>query len=85
MGDEKARPGRPRVRAVAPLASEDRQIVAVDDREGEAEFRFEFALPLSDHAGGRSDEDKINPPAQQQLAQDEPRLDGLARADVVGD
>ena len=48
-------------------------------------FDFEFVLPLADHAGRRGDEDEIDPPPQQQFAQDEPRLDRLAGADVVGD
>ncbi len=83
--NEEPRSGRPGVGAIAPLASEDGEIVAVDDREAQAELRFELILPLSHHARWRGDNREVDPPAQQEFAKDQPGLDGLAGADVVGD
>ena len=85
MGDEEARSGRPWARAISALAPQDVEVLAVDDREGEPELRFEFVLPLADHPGRGGDEDEVDPPAKQQFAHDQSRLDGLAGADVVGD
>jgi len=50
MGNEKSRPRSPGVCAVTALAAQDSQVVAVDDREGQAELRFELVLPLADQA-----------------------------------
>jgi hypothetical protein len=40
---------------------------------------------LHDHGRRRRDHDQINPPPQQELANDKPGLHGLAETDVVGD
>jgi len=40
----------------------------------DAPFSLELILPLFGHSGWRGDHDEINPPAQEQLARDKPRL-----------
>jgi len=40
---------------------EQSQIVAIDDREGETKLRFQFVLPLADHAGWRCNHHQIDP------------------------
>jgi hypothetical protein len=42
-------------------------------------------LPLPPHRRWREDEDAPDAPTEQQLLDDEPRLDGFAEADVVGE
>jgi hypothetical protein len=44
-----------------------------------------LADPLARESRGRDDEDALGEAADLQLAQDEPRLDGLAEADLVGE
>ena len=59
--------------------------LAIDNIEGKTELAFQFILPLHRHGGWGRDDDVINAPAQQKLAGDQPGLDRLAEADVVGD
>ena len=75
----------PGVDAVAALAAHAADEVAVEHREGEAEARLQLVLPLQDDRRRARDDDAADLLAQEQLADDQPRLDGLAEADVVGD
>ena len=58
---------------------------AVDDSEAEAEPRLHLLLPLDEHTRRSRDDAGLGATAQQQLAQDQPGLDRLAQAHVVGD
>ena len=60
-------------------------ICAVENRERESEARFHLVAPLLQHRRRAGDDDAIDPPAEQQLARDQARLDRLAEADIVGD
>ena len=60
-------------------------MVAVDDRERQAELGLQLVLPLQGHRGRRGYEHEVDPPAPQELADHQPRLDRLAQADIVGD
>jgi hypothetical protein len=57
---------------------------AIDDSEGETEFRFEFIFPLRCHRRRRGHDNQVNPPAQEQFANNEPGLDGFSQPDVIG-
>ena len=85
VGDEEARAGGPRIDREAAPAAQLADALAIDDVEGEAELALELVLPLHEHGGRRGDHDQVDAPPQQQLADDEPGLDGLAETDVVGD
>ena len=56
----------------------------VHDDEVQAEFLAHLVAPLQGEARRAHDDDRAGPVAQQQLFDDEPRFDGLAQADVVG-
>ena len=84
MGDEETRTCCPRVCATSALAPQDRKVISVVECEREAELRLKLFLPLADHAGRRGQQNEIDPPPQQEFAQDESRFDSLARPDVVG-
>ncbi|CAB4967904.1 unannotated protein [freshwater metagenome] len=74
---------RVRVQAVgAPHLGEQ---LAVDDREVEPELVAHLVLPLQRQAGRAHDDDRARPVAQQQLLNDEARLDRLAKPDIVGE
>ena len=75
----------PRVHAEAALAPHRGDVGAVEDLEHEAEPLVELGLPLLEHRRRRRDDDRLRLLAQQQLAGDEPGLDRLAEARVVGD
>ena len=75
----------PHIDAEAMLALHRGDELAVDDPEGETELGAQFVLPLQGHGGGRGDQREIDAPAQQKLAQDQARFDGLAESNVVGD
>ena len=85
VGDQEARMRRPGVHGEAPLAPHARHVGAVEDGEREAEARFHLVAPLLQHRRRTRHHDPVHPSAQQQLARDQPRLDRLAEADVVGD
>ena len=56
------------------------------DRDGvEIELRLELARPLLDEMRRAQDGEAVDLAAVDQLAQDQPGLDGLADADIVGD
>ena len=76
---------RPGVHGEAPLAPHARHVGAVEDGEREAEARFHLVAPLLQHRRRTRHHDPVHPPAQQQFTRDQPRLDRLAEADVVGD
>jgi hypothetical protein len=61
------------------------QIVAIDDRETQAEFLRQLILPLRGHRRRARYDDVIDTTAQQHLPQDEAGLHGLAEADVIRD
>ena len=83
--DDEARVRGPGIRREAALPPQSREVLPVEDHERQPELRLQLVLPLPDHPGRRRDESEVHPPAQQQLAEDQPGLDGLARADVVRD
>jgi hypothetical protein len=85
VGDDEARARRPRIDREAAQPTQLAQALAVDDVKRQAELALKFVLPLHRHRGRRADNDEIDPAPQQQLARDEPGLDGLAEADIVGD
>ena len=58
--------------------------LAVDDHEVEAELLAHLVLPLQRQARRADDDHRAGPVPQQQLLDDQPGLDGLAEADVVG-
>ena len=59
--------------------------VAVDDAELQAELVAHLVAPLDLQRGGADDQHRARAVAQDQLLDDQARLDRLAQADVVGD
>jgi hypothetical protein len=45
-------------------------VLAVDNREVEAEFLRKLVLPLQKHRGWRGDDDRIDPAPQEQFPHD---------------
>ena len=60
-------------------------LVAVDEVELEGELFPHLVLPLQAQRSRCQDEDALDSPADEQLAQDEAGFDGLAEAHVIGD
>ena len=83
--DQESRVRAPRIHAVAPLAPRPRHVVLVENLEGQTEAGLQFVLPLREHRGRAADDDLSDLLAQEQLAGDQPGLDRLAEANVVGD
>jgi len=77
--------GAPRVDAKAAFAPHARQVATIEDFKQETKTRFKLGLPLLQHRGRHRDHDGLDLLAQQQLARDQARLDGLAEPGVVGD
>ena len=61
------------------------QVLAIDDREVEAELLRQLVLPLQQHRSRRRDDDHLDAAPQEQLSNDKTGFDRLAEADVVGD
>jgi hypothetical protein len=83
--DDEARVRRPGVHAVAALAALGEHVVPVEDHEGQPEAGIELVAPLEHHRGRRRDDDAPHLLAHEELAEDEPRLDGFAEPDIVRD
>ena len=82
---EEAAVRHPRIHAEAALPPHPAQVGAVEDLEHQPEAILQLSLPLLQHGRRRRDHDRLGLSTQQQLAGDEPRLDGLAQPGVVGD
>ena len=83
--DDQPREVRERVRADAARAAKLAEQLAIDDAELEAELLAQLIAPLQLQRRRADDERRARAMAQQQLLHDEPRLDRLAEADVIGD
>lgn len=77
--------GRPRVDAETALAPLRHHVVAIEHDEGESEAAVHLVAPLQDDGGRRGNDDAADFLADQELANDQARLDCLAQADVVRD
>ena len=75
----------PGIHAEATLPAHAPQVGEVENLEHQPEAILQLSLPLLQHRRRGRDDDRLRLPAQQQLASDEPRLDGLAKPGVVRD
>src|SRR3954468_7231170 len=71
--------GRDRFDGVLPLVRIRRRGEALE------ELALQLSLPLHHERGGREDEHPAREAAYEQLLEDDPRLDGLAESDLVGE
>ena len=78
VGDQKAAVGAPGVDAEAALPAHSRYVAPVEYHEDEPETILELALPLFDHRRRHGGDNDLRLAAQEQLAGDQARLDGLA-------
>ena len=85
VGGDDAAERAPGIRVHAEPAAQALGCLAVHDLEPEGELVPELFLPLPAQRRGGEDEDTLDAAPEQQLGEDQPRLDGLAEADVVGD
>ena len=75
----------PGVDVDAPFAPQVAHQFAIDNAEVEAELVPHLVAPLDLKRGRADDEHPAGTVADDEFKRDEPRLDGLAQADVVGD
>ena len=59
--------------------------VSVNQIETQGELVPHLVSPLEAQRCGRQNQDPLDPATDEQLAQDQPGLDRLAEADIVGD
>ena len=85
VGDQKAAVGAPGIDAEAAFPAHSRDVAPVENHEDEPETILQLALPLFEHRRGHGGDDDLHLAAQEQLAGNQSRLDGLAEAGVVGD
>ena len=85
VGGDDAVEGTPRVRVHTEAAAEAVGRLPVHDLEAQRELVAEFVAPLVAKRRRGEDEDAPYAPSEQQLGEDQSRLDGLAQTDVVGD
>ena len=85
VGGDDAAERAPGIRVHAESAAQALGCLAVHDLEPEGELVPELFLPLPAQRRGGEDEDTLDAAPEQQLGENQPRLDGLAEADVVGD
>ena len=83
-GDDDARVQPQRVGGQAVGAPVGGHARGVHDDELQAELLAHLVAPLQGQAGRAHDDDRAGPVAQEELLDDQARLDGLAQADVVG-
>ena len=85
VGGDDAAERAPGIRVHAESAAQALGCLAVHDLEPEGELVPELFLPLPAQRRGGEDEDTLDAAPEQQLGENQPCLDGLAEADVVGD
>ena len=85
VGDQEAAVGAPGVDAEAAFTAHPGDMAPVEDYEDQPETVLQLALPLFQHRRWHGGDDRLDLAAQEQLAGDQARLDGLAEAGVVGD
>jgi hypothetical protein len=83
--DEEAGVRGPGVGAVAAFAADANHIVLVEHLEAQSEALLQLVLPLRQDGRRAGHDDVAHLLPQQQFAGDEPGLDGLAQANVIGD
>ncbi len=67
------------------LASHLGEKSAIEDRETQPEARLQLIRPLPKHRGRCRYDDEIDPPTQQQLAQNQAGFNRFAETDIIGD
>jgi hypothetical protein len=82
--NQEAGTDRPGIGRKAMRAANGREILAIYNGKSETELLRQLVLPLGNHSGRRRDQYEIDAAAQQQLAQDEASLDGLAKPYIIG-
>jgi hypothetical protein len=85
MRDQEPRMRGPRVHAVATLTPYTRDVIAIENLEGQPKASLHLLAPLKEHGGWRGNDDLSNFSAEQQLARYETSFDRLAKTDIVGD
>ena len=85
VGGDDAVEGTPGIGVHAEFSAEAVGRLPVHDLEAQGELVAEFVPPLVAERGRGEDEDAADTAAEQQFGEDQPRLDGLAEAHVVGD
>lgn len=75
----------PRICVEADPLAQSLRLGPVDDVEGERELLPHLLPPLGPQGGRAEDQDAADPAAEDQLGQDETRLDRLAEPHIVGD
>ena len=84
VGHEEEAVRRPGIHSEAPLLPHADQVQPVQNHEPEAKPLLELRLPLAKHGRRGRDDNGVHFLAEQQLACDQPCLDGLSQARVVG-
>lgn len=85
IGGDDAAEGTPGVRVHAKAAVQRVGLGPVHEVERQGELLPHLVAPLETERRRGQDQDALDPPPQEELAQDQTRLDGLAEADVIGD
>ena len=85
MADDEIPVRVPGIDGKPPLPPARVDIGLVEDDEREAKALLELVAPLEHDARGAGDDDALDALSQQELLEDEPGLDGLSQAHVVGD
>ena len=85
VGDQEAAVGAPRVDAEAAFPTHPGDVAPVENHEDQPETVLQLALPLFQHRRRHGGDDRLRLAAQEQLAGDQARLDGLAEAGIVRD
>ena len=84
VGGDDAAERAPRIRIHAEPAAQALGFLAVHHLEAKRELLPQLVLPLPAQRRRRENQDAPDAAPEQQLGEDQPRFDGLAEADVVG-
>ncbi len=83
VGDDEPVVGPPGIDIVASLLTNPVDVSSVDDLKEQAEPGLHLFPPLQKHGGRTADDDVGHLAAEQELARDEPCLDGLAEPHAI--
>ena len=76
---------RPGIDAIAALLSYPGNVILVENLKDHAEALLQLLLPLEQHRGRAGDNDVLDLLPEQEFAGNQPGLNRLSKADIVGD
>src|ERR1039458_7461650 len=85
MRNDKSGVGAPGIDSVATISAAAKDVLSIQDHEGQPESGFQLVSPLQQNRCGGTDNDAFHLLTHQKFTNDQASLNGFAKTYVVGD